>query len=53
LAITRVEAPRDDDSVGLPLPGVEVRFVGTDGMDVADGEIGEGWVRGPDVMRGY
>jgi len=53
VALTRVEAPRDDDSVGLPLPGVEVRFVGTDGLDVADGQIGEGLVRGPDVMRGY
>ena len=53
VAITRVDAPRDDDSIGLPLPGVELRFVGPDGGDVADGQIGESWIRGPNVMRGY
>ncbi|WP_208647036.1 class I adenylate-forming enzyme family protein [Mesorhizobium kowhaii] len=41
VAITRVDSPRDDDSIGLPLPGVDVRFVGPDGMDVPDGQIGE------------
>ena len=34
-------AARDDDSVGFPLPGVEICFVGADGVDVADGQIGE------------
>ena len=53
VAITRVDAPRDDDSIGLPLPGVALRFVGPDGVDVADGQIGESWIKGPNVMRGY
>jgi long-chain acyl-CoA synthetase len=42
-------------SIGLPLPGVEVRLVGEDGEDVDDEEDdpGEIWVRGPNVFHGY
>jgi long-chain acyl-CoA synthetase len=39
---------------GRPLPGVEIRLVDPDtGEEVPDGEVGELWVRGPSVMRGY
>jgi long-chain acyl-CoA synthetase len=41
------------DSVGRPLPVVEVRVVGDDGEGVPTGEVGEIWVRGPIVMPGY
>src|SRR5580693_16446 len=44
---------RTDTSVGRVLPGVEVQLVGSDREPVADGEIGELWVRGPNVMKGY
>lgn len=42
------------DSIGVPAPGADIRFVdpGT-GEDVPDGEIGELWVRGPNVVAGY
>ncbi|ARZ69750.1 AMP-dependent synthetase [Streptomyces albireticuli] len=41
-------------SVGKPLPSTECRLVSPeDGRDVAPGEEGELWVRGPQVMRGY
>jgi long-chain acyl-CoA synthetase len=50
---TRLDAPRPDTSVGLPIPGVEVRVVGKDGQDVTGGAAGELWVRGPNLMRGY
>ncbi|WP_428983436.1 class I adenylate-forming enzyme family protein [Paraburkholderia phymatum] len=50
---TMIDAPRADCSVGQPIPGIEVRFVGVDGVDVAQGEVGELWVRGPNVMLGY
>src|SRR6266403_2572472 len=49
----RVEAPCQHVSVGHVFPGVEVRFVGTDGQPVSEGEVGELWVRGPNVMKGY
>ncbi len=44
---------RTDTSVGRVLPGVEVQLVGPDQKPVADGEVGEAWVRGPNVMKGY
>ena len=53
IAQTRVEAPRNDTSIGPPFPGVEVNLVGPDGRSVPEGEAGELWVRGPNVMKGY
>lgn len=41
-------------SVGLPLPGVEVRIVDPqDETPLGDGEVGEVQVRGPNVCKGY
>src|SRR5580692_822655 len=53
IAQTRVESPRSDNSIGPPFPGVEIKLVGTDRKPVAEGEAGELWVRGPNVMKGY
>jgi long-chain acyl-CoA synthetase len=40
-------------SIGLPLPGVEVRLVDEDGDDADDDDPGEIYVRGPNVFAGY
>ena len=40
-------------SCGKLLAGTEVRLVDEDGRDVAQGEVGEVWVRGGQVMLGY
>ncbi|RNM22146.1 long-chain-fatty-acid--CoA ligase FadD [Dickeya undicola] len=40
-------------SIGLPVPSTDVRIVNDNGQDVAPGEPGELWVRGPQVMSGY
>jgi long-chain acyl-CoA synthetase len=40
-------------SIGIPLPGVEVRLVDTDGEEALVGDEGEIWVRGPNVFAGY
>jgi acyl-CoA synthetase (AMP-forming)/AMP-acid ligase II len=53
IAQTCVETPRTDTSVGRILPGVETRLVGQDGNDVPPGEVGELWVRGANIMKGY
>jgi long-chain acyl-CoA synthetase len=41
------------DSIGIPVPGTEVRLVDDDGRDVAPGQPGELIVRGPQTMQGY
>ena len=50
---TLIDEPRSDDSVGPPLPGLETRIVDADGRDAEPGNVGELWVRGPNVMAGY
>ncbi len=40
-------------SCGLPGPGVELRIVGDDDHDCDVGEVGEIWIRSPQVMIGY
>ncbi|KOV60814.1 type I polyketide synthase [Streptomyces sp. MMG1121] len=45
---------RIEGSCGLPVVGLGVRLVDTrTGEDVAEGQEGEVWVRGPSVMAGY
>jgi long-chain acyl-CoA synthetase len=41
------------DSIGLALPGVEVRLVDEHGQEVEEGDPGEIVVRGPNVFAGY
>ncbi|MBB3732511.1 class I adenylate-forming enzyme family protein [Nonomuraea dietziae] len=40
-------------SVGRPVRGVEVRVRDQDGADLPTGEVGEVWVRSPQLMTGY
>jgi long-chain acyl-CoA synthetase len=53
IATAQVDAPRRDTSVGRVLPGVQVRLLGPHGKPVAEGEVGELHVRGPNIMKGY
>lgn len=53
LTQTRHDEARNDCSVGRALPGVEIRIVDMEGRDVAPGEPGELWARGPNIMKGY
>ena len=53
IALTRIESPRTDLSVGKIFPGIELRLVGVDGAAVGEGEVGELRVKGPNVMKGY
>ncbi|AOW78861.1 long-chain fatty acid--CoA ligase [Colwellia sp. PAMC 20917] len=40
-------------SIGLPVSSTDIRLIGDDGQEVALGEPGEMWVKGPQVMKGY
>ncbi len=41
-------------SIGLPLPSVEVKIVDPESLkDLGTGEVGEIWLRGPNVTPGY
>lgn len=44
---------RKPGTVGLPLPGVEVKVVDENGLQLPPGSPGELIVKGPNVMRGY
>lgn len=52
-----VASPRGTDapfgSIGIPVPGLELRIVDSEGNDVLVGDAGEIWVRGPNVFAGY
>lgn len=47
------EAATRTGSVGKPLPFVDVRAVRPDGSACGVDEIGEWWIRGPNVTEGY
>ncbi len=41
------------DSIGVPIPGVEMAVMDDEGCPVKEGLTGEIWVRGPHVCLGY
>jgi acyl-CoA synthetase (AMP-forming)/AMP-acid ligase II len=41
------------ESLGFSLPGYRMRVVDPEGDDVSTGAVGELWVKGPGVIRGY
>ena len=47
------DGARKAGTVGMPLPGVEVRITGPDGGVLPQGEPGAIEVRGPNVFKGY
>ena len=49
----RVDRPRKQGSIGLPVWGVEVEVVDKEGKPAPDGEPGEIVIRGHNVMKGY
>ncbi|MCA1451651.1 long-chain fatty acid--CoA ligase [Bradyrhizobium sp. BRP22] len=53
MALDREDAARKAGSAGKPVLHTEVRIVRPDGTDAAVGELGELWVRGPNITPGY
>jgi long-chain acyl-CoA synthetase len=44
---------RKPDSVGVPVPVCDVKVVDADGTTLPTGEVGELWIKGPNVVKGY
>ena len=49
----RFDAPKFSGTIGLPLPSTDISIRDDDGKPVANGEVGEICIRGPQVMVGY
>jgi long-chain acyl-CoA synthetase len=48
-----IDYERKPDSVGPPVPVVEVKVVDDEGNPVPLGEVGELWIKGPNIVKGY
>jgi long-chain acyl-CoA synthetase len=53
IAQARIDETPKGTSVGRVFPGIEIKLVDSDQKPVPVGEVGELWVRGPNVMKGY
>ncbi len=53
MPVDRAEQMIGSGSIGVPCPGADVRVVGPDGSQCAEGQPGEIVVRAPGLMRGY
>jgi long-chain acyl-CoA synthetase len=48
-----VDYLRHPDSVGVAVPVCDVKVVDDDGRALPTGEVGELWIKGPNVVKGY
>jgi len=52
-SMTVEESVRKKGSIGKPMMFTEARAAAPDGSQMPDGEVGELWLRGPHVCKGY
>jgi len=52
-SMTVEESVRKKGSIGKPMMFTEARAAAADGSEAPDGEVGELWLRGPHVCKGY
>jgi long-chain acyl-CoA synthetase len=48
-----VDYVRKPDSVGVPVAANELKIVAQDGTELPSGSVGELWIKGPNVVKGY
>ena len=53
VTVSPYNLPAYNGSIGFPAPSTDIKLVNDDGVEVATGEAGEMWVKGPQVMKGY
>jgi long-chain acyl-CoA synthetase len=49
----RFDADEFSSTIGLPIPSTEISIRGEEGQEMPLGEVGEIWIKGPQVMAGY
>ncbi len=52
-SVSRIDGIQKPGSIGLPMPGVEVKVLDETGSPLPAGDTGELLIRGPNVMKGY
>lgn len=53
VTVSPYNLPAYNGSIGFPAPSTDIKLVNDAGVEVAAGEAGEMWVKGPQVMKGY
>jgi len=53
VSVPPLNTDRYTGSVGLPIPSTEVAICDPEGHELPQGEVGELWVKGPQVMQAY
>jgi long-chain acyl-CoA synthetase len=53
VTVSPYNLPAYNGSIGFPAPSTDIKLVNDEGVEVAAGEAGEMWVKGPQVMKGY
>ncbi len=53
VSFNRANTERKAGSIGLPMPGIEMKIVDEAGIEVKPGDVGEIMVQGPNIMKGY
>ncbi|WP_199608953.1 long-chain-fatty-acid--CoA ligase FadD [Flocculibacter collagenilyticus] len=53
VTINRTTDTGYNGSIGMPIPSTNIKLMDDNGNEVAEGEPGEMWVYGPQVMKGY
>lgn len=53
VSLNPIKGLRKVKSIGIPLPGVEVRIINEENRDLPPDEVGELLVKGPNIMKGY
>lgn len=48
-----IDYVRKPESVGIPVPVCEVKLMDSEGQPTPEGEVGELWIKGPNVVKGY